>query len=89
MVVQLHIVGTSGDWHDEHTSDSVEHPTRDAAWRAGWADLDHDDFRIATLRDGKLAAIGWGSGEGQRDFDPEEEGLAGIAEQLGLEVCEP
>ena len=89
MVVQMLVSGSAGNWSFDHTSDLVQHPTRDAAWQAGWAQLDHDDFRIATLRDGKLAAIGYGSGEGQHDFDPEEEGLAGIAEQLGLEVYEP
>jgi len=49
----------------------------------GIDELDHDDFRIATLNDGKLAAIGWGAD----DFDPAEEDLPAIARQLALELA--
>lgn len=44
---------------------------RAIAW--GIEELGHDDFRIATLTDGRLTAIGWG--------------LTEIARQLGYKVA--
>jgi hypothetical protein len=55
---------------------------RAAAVSYGLGCLNHDDFRIATLVDGRLAAIGshtW-------DFTADEEDLPEIAGQLGFEV---
>lgn len=60
--------------------------TRDQANRAGTAHLGHDDFNIATLIDGRLAAFGHGDG----DFTPAEfPDLVEVAEQLGLELHDP
>lgn len=49
----------------------------------GVDELGHDDFRIATVTDGRLTAIGWG----EKDFGPDEEDLGEIAGQLGYEVA--
>ena len=82
--VRCEIVGNPGRWEDVHTSLGRTFTDRQEAIDWGIAELDHDDFRIATLVDGKLAAIGWGID----DFGPDDgEDLLAIARQLSVEVA--
>lgn len=84
MPVRLHV--SYSDEHgyaDFYTSMGQTFTDRAKAIRWGFAELNHDDFRIATLVNGRLSAIGFE----MRDFDPDEEGLPEIAANLGLEVA--
>lgn len=83
MPVTCRIVGNLDAYDIVHTSLGRTFTDRAEALAWGMDELDHDDFRIATLHDGRLAAVGcedW-------DFTAEEiEDLPGIARQLGLEL---
>ena len=81
-----HTVGTADNYETVYDSDHIEHPTREGAWSHGCKIYGSDDFRIATLTDGQLTAIGWGAGDDAKDFDPIDEDLGGIARQLGLRL---
>lgn len=82
--VTCQLIGSLDDWECWHTSLGRSFTDRAEAIAWGIDELDHDDFRIATLIDGKLAAIG----SGDKDFAPDEEDLPAIARQLSLEVAE-
>jgi hypothetical protein len=58
-------------------------PDRATVIAAGIDDLEHDDFLIATLVDGRLAAAGHDMG----DFTPEDADLPEIARQLCLDLA--
>jgi hypothetical protein len=83
MPVTGHLVGNLDEFDIVYTGLGCTFTSRSAAIAWGIDKLNHDDFRIATLVDGRLAAIGWG----QKDFDPIEENLPAIARQLSLEVA--
>ncbi len=87
MPVTCQIVGSPELWHDEYTSLGRQFEDRAEAHAWGVEELDHDDFRIAVLVDGKLDGIGWGAGPEAVDFDPVEENLADIADQLCLDLA--
>jgi hypothetical protein len=80
------IVGTANSYETVYHTDGIQHPTRVAAWVHGCRTYGSDDFRIATLTDGCLTAIGWGAGGEAKDFDPIDEDLGGLARQLGLKL---
>ena len=86
VVITQHVVGSSGQWSTVYRSDGKTFPSREKAIRHGWRVLDHDDFNIGTLSEGRLVAFGWGD----KDFGPDEAGdphggydLSDIQEQTG------
>lgn len=81
--VTCQLVGTVEDWTVAYSPLHREFTDRAEAFAWGIEELGHDDFRLATLVDGKLAAIGWGTD----DFDPVEEDLPDIARQLARELA--
>lgn len=82
MPVTCRIVGNLDEYDIVHTGLGRTFTDRGEAIAWGMDELDHDDFRIATLVGGRLAAIGWGD----KDFTADEEDLPEIAAQLALEV---
>lgn len=68
MWVATQIVGNPENWSHSYTNHGQQLTTRAAANRAGWKALDHDDFNIATIEDGKVIAFGWG----MDDFSSED-----------------
>lgn len=93
IAVRCQLSGNLADYTCDHSPVGVPHDTREAAWKAAFAELGHDDFRIATLIGGKLAAIGYGYGQaehvedfGAEDFAVTEEDLSEIARQLALDL---
>jgi hypothetical protein len=86
------LIGTPADYDTVHAriGDGFQYGYRPDAHAYAFDELGHDDFRIATIVDGKLAGIGWGPGDtpDSVDFDPDEEGLAEIAAQLGLDLAD-
>lgn len=83
MPVTCSILGNLEDWECVHASIGRSFADRAEAIAWGVEALGHDDFRIATLVEGRLSAIGWG----MDDFDPDEEDLPDIARQMALEVA--
>lgn len=83
MPVTCNLVGNLDQYVCVHSDLGRSFENRWDAISWGVDELGHDDFRIATITDGRLAAIGWGV----KDFSPEEEDLVEIAGQLGLEVA--
>lgn len=81
--VSCGLVGTLDDCTLVHEDSGRDFPTRAEALLWGYDYYGHDDFRIATVVDGRLTAIGWGD----EDFDPAEENLPAVAAQLGYEVA--
>lgn len=81
LVVVTQIVGNPSDWSHSYTSDLKLFDDRQAAIDHGWKLLDHDDFNIATVRDGRIVAFGFE----MKDFAPEDtDDLGEIERQLGL-----
>lgn len=87
MPVTCQIVGNLELWHTAYHSLGRQFDDRAEAHAWGVEELDHDDFRVAILVDGKLDGIGWGAGPEAITFDPVEENLADIADQLGLDLA--
>jgi len=86
LVVQHQISGTLDNYWSDYTDPlGRRFDDRDEAIRAGIDYFDHDDFNIATLVDGKLAAFGWGN---DPDFDPDDCDLPEIARQLCLDLAD-
>jgi hypothetical protein len=81
--VTVGLVGTLDDCHTVHEDSGRDFTDRTEAMRWGMDYYGHDDFRIATVTDGRLTAIGFGVS----DFGPDEEDLGEIAGQLGYEVA--
>lgn len=85
MPVACQLVGDLENWSTSYMSLGITCTDRADAVSCGIEELGHDAFRIATLIDGRLAAIGWGM---DPDFDPAEEDLPDIARQLALTLHE-
>lgn len=53
--------GTPGEWHSEVEWAGAWHPSAPSAFREGIRSLGHDDFNIAVIRGGSVAAMLWGN----------------------------
>jgi hypothetical protein len=80
--VTVGLVGTLDDFTTVHEDSGRDFTDRTDALRWGMDFYGHDDFRIATVTDGRLTAIGYA----MSDYGPDEEDLGEIAGQLGYEV---
>lgn len=81
-VIRTQIVGSPDAWSHSYTWDGVLLDVRESAQEHGWGTLDHDDFSIGTVKDGRLIAFGFG----QHDWAPEDrDDLGEIARQIGLQ----
>lgn len=81
--VTVGLVGSLDDCTAVHEDSGRDFTDRGEALSWGMDYFGHDDFRIATVVDGRLTAIGGRD----RDFGPDEEDLTEIAGQLGYEVA--
>lgn len=57
--VQGQIVGNLENWTTCYSWDGKYHPTREDAIKAGFRELDHDDFNVARIEDGNVVWWGW------------------------------
>lgn len=60
MPVQEHLIGTLDDYEFAYSASGGRFTDRREALEWGLEHYNSDDFRIATLVRGRLAAIGWG-----------------------------
>ncbi len=82
--VTCQIVGNLDNFEHSYSLLGCEFSNRWDASSWGIDELGHDDFNIATLVDGELAAIGWGID----DFEPADSDLPDVARQLGVQLAE-
>lgn len=83
MPIRLHIYYDGVVWDDSYSSSGRLFSDRQMAIDFGIELYRSDDFRIATLIDGRLAAVGCG----YEDFSPVAAFLAEVARHLELEVA--
>ena len=83
MPVSMHVYSDGDDFDIVYSSSERQFTDRTEALTWGVEHYGSDDFRIATLTDGRLSAVGWG----HDDFDPAGEDLPSAAANLGVEVA--
>jgi hypothetical protein len=68
MWVATQIVGNLENWTHDYSRHGEQFPSRRQALVDGYGGLDHDDFNIATIENGRVVAFGFG----MDDFAPED-----------------